>query len=141
MCVCVCVCVCVYTGHRRWCGKCAVRGVLQCVLVCCSVLQCVAVRCSLLQCVAVRCSVLRCVVVSVSEAHFSMVYHDVFLAMVHQRGEQTQFGFCLLALRLLRHNVRIASNSVYVYVYIIKYVYVCVCVMMIAFIVTLGEIM
>ena len=37
------------------------RGVLQCVAVCCSVLQCIAVCCSVLLCVAVWCSVLRCV--------------------------------------------------------------------------------
>jgi len=33
------------------------RGVLQSVVLCCSVLQCVAVCCSVLQCVAVCCSV------------------------------------------------------------------------------------
>ena len=33
------------------------KGVLQCVVVWCSVLQCVAVCCSALQCVAVCCSV------------------------------------------------------------------------------------
>ena len=41
-------------------------GVLQCVVVCCSLLQCVEVCCSWLQCVAVGCSVLQCVSVCCS---------------------------------------------------------------------------
>jgi len=38
----------------------AVRSVLQCVTVCCSVSQCVAVCCSALQCIAAYYSVLQC---------------------------------------------------------------------------------
>ena len=53
-----------------------VRGMLQCVAVCCSVLQHVAARCSALQCIVVRhsvlcyfavcCNVLQCVAIFVS---------------------------------------------------------------------------
>jgi len=41
----------------------ALRGVLQCVAVYCSVLQCAAMCCSVLQCAAVCCSVLQCAAV------------------------------------------------------------------------------
>jgi len=47
-----------------------IRGVLQCVAVCCSVLQSVAACCSVLQCVAVVCcSVLQCVAVWATALH------------------------------------------------------------------------
>ena len=44
----------------------ALRHLMQCAAVCCSVLQCVEVCCSALQCVAVCCSVLQCVAVCYS---------------------------------------------------------------------------